>query len=181
MKGSGTFIEDGLKEMILFLLCSPVESRMTGRDGSLVGPVARGRERTQGFLLPWPQVTSCTSCSSEEEWKLPQVSSGPHGLSLKASLRKNLENIHEHLDGLASPGLAPWVWSGETPAHSAAQTPNPGPWSTEKTSVKYQLFISFVVQCHSNIFTQKKLLNRNRKQKYPINLTEFLLRCGQSS
>lgn len=37
MKGSGTFIEDGLKEMILFLLCSPVESRMTGRDGSPVG------------------------------------------------------------------------------------------------------------------------------------------------
>lgn len=67
------------------------------------------------------------------------------------------------------------------PPHSAAQTPNPGPWSTEKTSVTYQLFIPFVVQRHSNIFTQKKLLNRNRKQKYPINLTEFLLRCGQSS
>lgn len=67
MKGSGTFIEDGLEEMILVLLCSPVESRMTGRDGSPVGPVARGRERTQGSLLPWPQVTSCMSCSSEEE------------------------------------------------------------------------------------------------------------------
>lgn len=39
----------------------------------------------------------------------------------------------------------------------------------------------FVVQLHSNIFTQKKLLNRNKKQKHHINLTEFLLRCGQSS
>lgn len=115
MKGSGTFIEEDFKGMILVLLCSPAESHMTGREGSSGGPVAKGMEWTQESLLSWPQVTSCTSCCSEEEPKLPQVSSGPRGLSLKASLRKNPENIHERLDGSASAGFAPWVWSGETP------------------------------------------------------------------
>lgn len=167
MKGSGTFIENGLKEMILFLLCSPVESRMTGRDGSLVGPVARGRERTQEFLLPWPQVTSCTSCSSEEEWKLPQVSSGPHGLSLKASLRKNLENIHEHLDGLASPGLAPWVWSGETPAPQCC--PDPQSWALVNRENKCQIPALYIFCCPMpfKYFYSEETFKQKQKTKIP--------------
>ncbi|KAK2494141.1 hypothetical protein MC885_013254 [Smutsia gigantea] len=36
------------------------------------------------------QVTSCTSCCSEEEPERPQVSSDPHGTPVKASLRRNL-------------------------------------------------------------------------------------------
>lgn len=72
-----------------FLLCSAVGSRATGREGFPAGPVAGGRQWVQDSLIPWPQVTSRTSCWSEEEPKLPRVPSGPRGFSLKASLRKS--------------------------------------------------------------------------------------------
>lgn len=64
--------------------------------------------------------------------------------------------------------------------HSAAQTPDPGPGQMRKQLANTSSLYPFVAQLHSNIFIQKKLSNRNRKQKYHMNLTGFLLRCGQS-
>ena len=63
---------------------------MVRREGFPVGLVVKGRDKTQEPLIPWPQVTNCTSCCSEEEPELPQVSSGPRGVPVGASLRKDL-------------------------------------------------------------------------------------------
>lgn len=116
----------------------------------------------------------------------PRVSSGPRGILLKASLRKNLGDHPESLHCWASPEAG---WHGgcgreRRPVQAPRCCPDPGSWawSKEKTTLKDQLFVPFfVARLHSNIFTPKKLWDRNRKQKYHTNLTEFLLRCGWSS
>uniref|UniRef100_A0ABI7WFF9 Lysophosphatidic acid receptor 1 n=1 Tax=Felis catus TaxID=9685 RepID=A0ABI7WFF9_FELCA len=74
-----------LKTVVIVL-----EHSVTGREGFPADPVAGGKEWIQETLIPWPLVTSCTSCCSVGEPELPRVSSDPCGIPVKTSLRKNL-------------------------------------------------------------------------------------------
>lgn len=156
----------------LILLYSPIEHSVTGREGFPADPVAGGKEWIQETLIPWPLVTSCTSCCSVGEPELPQVSSDPCGIPVKTSLRKNLREYSWE------PWLSgqPWGWLGivgvvrrdtlQKP-HSAAQTPNPGPWSEAKTTFKYQFFIPFCCPTPFKYFYSEETFKQKQKTKIP--------------
>lgn len=154
------FTEDSLKEMN-FLLYSAAGSHVPGREGFPVGPVAGGREWVQDSLIPWPQVTSGTSCWSEEEPKLPRVPSGPRGFSLKASLRKSPREYSWELwlFGQRWLGTVGVVRRGTLwKPRSAAQTPNLGPVKREN---KFQIPALYTLLLLH--FIQIFLLKRNFK------------------
>lgn len=143
---------------------------LTGREGFPAGPASRGRQWKQDSLIPWPQVTSCASCCSEEEPEWPQVSSGPRGIPVEASLRGNLRAypwepwlFSQPQGWLGAPGVVRWdaLWE----PHSAAQTPNPRPPSKEKTTCKYQLFIPFCCLTPFKYFHLEETFQQKQKNK----------------
>lgn len=116
----------------------------------------------------WPAAHPVAWRRNQRYPKSPQV---PCGVPVKASLRKKKlgdSSWEPALSGQPQGRLAPRVWSGGTPCRG------PSSWAPVKRENNFSHTSSlcpFVAQLHSNILTQTKLLNRNRKQKYHRNPT----------
>lgn len=85
--------------------------------------------------------------------------------------------------GSATGWLAPRVWSGESPRGSPTALPRPQILGPGKQENNFQIpaLCTLLLPKSIQIFLLiRNFSNRNRKQKYHMNLTEFRLRCGHS-
>ena len=152
-----------------FLPYSAVESHVTGREGFPVALLLGEGSGYQTFLFPghrWPAAYPVGLKRNQSSPESPRVPVDSHWRPLWGRTR---EHIYESSDCLASAGLAPWVWSGETrqKPQRAPRTPRLGPRSREKASFTYQLFILFCYLTLLKYFYLEILENRNKKPKIP--------------
>lgn len=155
------------------------EGRKAIQSALLLGEGSRHRS-----VIPCHRWPTAYSVAPKKGIKVTSGLLRSSSVSVKGSLRKNLREC----------SWEPWLfgqpldWLGiqcggrkRHPEEVLQDFPDSKPKlrSKAKQLLNTGSLYLFVAHLHSNIFTLKQLLNRNKNQKYHMKLTEFLQRCGQ--